>query len=76
MTLLEKHRHNYKKLKKHELIEIIEEMLKKNEDKKKRYVYNPLSTIWNNNRTSIRKHWSRRSDPKSKRENKKKNQDT
>ena len=60
MTLLEKHRHDYKKLKKKELYEIIEEQLYINRKKIDKRIYRPLYSKRNNARRALRKFWSER----------------
>jgi len=64
MTLLEKHRDDYKHLTKKELILIIKESLKRNKIKIDHNIYDPINSIRNNNRRSLRHFWSRRHNTK------------
>ena len=60
MNLLEKHRDNYKTLKKKELYDIIEEQLTINKNKIDSNVYNPMNSVQNNNRRALRKWYGKR----------------
>ena len=54
MTLLSTHKHNYKRLNKKQLIEIVEEQLRILKMRSAQNEYVPSNTIRNNNRRALR----------------------